>query len=100
VNVLERDDDALIGRDIDAGYTGHFLSSPYGPAARPALFVDPRPVEAGGSGHALPVTVTPEGVGVTARAFSITGLGFRRLLVFGVPQGEPRAVRQSRLGSP
>jgi cobalt-zinc-cadmium resistance protein CzcA len=25
---------------------------------------------------------------------------FRRLLVFGVPQGEPRAVRQSRLGSP
>jgi hypothetical protein len=23
-----------------------------------------------------------------------------RLLVFGVPQGEPRAVRQSRLGSP
>jgi hypothetical protein len=25
VNILKRDDHALVGRDIDAGYTGHFL---------------------------------------------------------------------------
>src|SRR5437899_5234573 len=46
VNVLKRDDDALVGRNVDAGYTSHFFSSPYGPD-EPALQVAPRPVEAG-----------------------------------------------------
>jgi hypothetical protein len=25
MNILQRDDDALVGRDIDAGYTSHFI---------------------------------------------------------------------------
>jgi hypothetical protein len=37
---------------------------------------------------------------VTGVSTRVVRQPFRRLLVFGVPQGEPRAVRQSRLGSP
>ena len=35
VNVLKRDDDALVGRNIDAGYTSHSLFAPCSAALRP-----------------------------------------------------------------
>jgi hypothetical protein len=52
VNVLERDDDALAGRKVDACDAGHRLFSIW--AAKRELggaWVDPRPVEAGPCGY-------------------------------------------------
>src|SRR3954465_980991 len=59
VNVLKRNDDVLVGRNVDAGYTSHILlfSLWDRPASkqgmRGAVQITPRPVEAGPCGSSL-----------------------------------------------
>ena len=49
VDILKRDDDALVGRNIDAGDTGH-ASSPFRPKSEASRSLIPRPVEPGPCG--------------------------------------------------
>ncbi|SIT55332.1 hypothetical protein BQ8794_210025 [Mesorhizobium prunaredense] len=50
VNVLKRNDDALVGRNVDAGYTSHVLLFSMWAGQAGAIKVAPRPVEAGPCG--------------------------------------------------
>ena len=56
VNVLKRDDDALVGRYVDACYAGHLLLhvGRLQTSSGRRVIVDPRPVEAGPCGY-LPI---------------------------------------------